>query len=371
MVEPARQGDLLRACLRGDASALARAAPEFAVAEKVGAVVARYVPSASWQVVRARDAARLGVLHRELGLMSARLAATGLPFLLLRGPGLARYWPDVTSRPFGDVDLLLPAAASLPSVIAALAELGHRVVRPVPLLQPHHRETGPWCGVALNKDVADLGHPVYVDVIAPGPGVSRLDFMPLQPSVWDQRTTIAVDGQGVPALALDDQALVFLLEQQERTAPLVRDALDAVYLGRTGLVDVTRVARGLAGLPVQPLARLQTLLAELEDPADGRWVAEVEQATVNSGVHPPVLPAQEYARMQSRVTNEADAYAWAVSGSAVHDTYNSGFPVYAFPGQNLPGGGLAADEIAPGWHGWTARALPLATEEEITRAFGP
>jgi hypothetical protein len=211
----------------------------------------------------AAELARLGrrerILEAELAVVAGALAEAGVAHLLLRGPAIGRRYPPGWKRQYNDLDVLLRREEQMTAALNALATRGYYLARPI-VCRKQERRT--WLGVALNKTVPGLGHPMYLDLATLGPGLGASRAFVLPDAAWAECEPLTgsavgeVGEVGIPVLATDWQAVVFAVELVEREGRFVdRDLLDlhALDLARTRWPEV---AGRLSGAP-QALAALR------------------------------------------------------------------------------------------------------------------
>ncbi|MFI8946891.1 nucleotidyltransferase family protein [Streptomyces sp. NPDC053750] len=216
-------------------------------------------PEARAELDRLRT--REAVLDRELAAASSCLTEAGVEHLLLRGHALGTRYPAGQVRQYNDVDLLIREGDALPSALTALRSLDYYTARPMVCRRDG---AGLWAGVALNRRVEGLGHPMYLDLTTLGPGLDRASAVPLPADAWAGLRELPVGGALVPVLDTTWQAAVFAVELVEREGKFIfRDLLDLLALDRGG-ADWDAVVAALAGAPaaVVALAELHRIAQE-------------------------------------------------------------------------------------------------------------
>lgn len=360
------RADLLRALLSGDAERLATCSLEEALQEKILPQVLGSRSDPASRAAAVRESHRREVLERELVTLCDTLLPLGVDFVLLRGLAVARHYADPRTRQFGDLDVLVRHVGDLPPILSALNAVGHRVVRPV-ILRGGARGARPWAGVALNKNVRDLDHPVYVDITTSGPAVTALSHVALPDRVWERRECLVVGDSSVPVLAATDLVVVFAVELCERAVCVVRDGLDLARLARLP-IDQGEVRRCLeAAQAGGGLARLRPLLAAAGQPELVRFLDGLAPGPASRRWSLRVT-ANEMARVFGQRCPHL-ALRLARSASLTRLAAFAGLPVFLLPSKTpLPG--LSGAKLLGGMSGYVARWRPLADEQEIAVCFG-
>ncbi|MGW7244230.1 nucleotidyltransferase family protein [Streptomyces sp. NPDC054804] len=328
-------------------------------------------PEAEAELDRLRT--RETVLDQELAAASACLTTAGIEHILLRGHALGTRYPAGQVRQYNDVDLLLRDGAALPGALTALCALGYYIARPVVCRRDR---AGLWAGVALNRRVEGLGHPMYLDITTLGPGLDRASALPLPDEAWARVRDLPVLGIPVPVLDTTWQAVVFAVELVERGGEFIfRDQLDLLALDRDE-ADWDAVVAALAEAPAAAAA-----LAELHRIArrTGIPVREVplrapptpgRTATVPTRCRRVAVKALDRLVARSRAHNPARARR-LVGLFPVRPWFRLGLPVFVLPpaaGQEPPGGAVLR---AVGLPDHQALVYPLVRPGYSRTAFAP
>jgi hypothetical protein len=162
-----------------------------------------HLPEADWQALHASFVGGMGrslLLYRQLAEILRRLAAEGIPAILLKGLHLARWtYPELGLRPMADIDLLL-RPEQLPQAAEALRGMGYDHPRRFSFSRElrRHQHIPPLCQpgkapVELHWHIASPHSPLNVD----------LD------GLWERAQAVEVDG--APALTLSTEDLLLHL----------------------------------------------------------------------------------------------------------------------------------------------------------------
>jgi hypothetical protein len=186
----------------------------------------RPVPS---ELVACERAAAVATLAAPALLRRVREAASG-PLVLIKGPDVARYYPDPSERDFSDLDLLAPdaAAAQRQLIAAGFEEVGE----PSLFVDIHHLRPLHWPGLPLVIEVHSA--PKWIEGVEP-PSVAEL--------IAAARTQPA-RADGFLVLPAAHHALVLAAHgwAHEPLARL-RDMLDiALVAGAADLAEIDRLA---------------------------------------------------------------------------------------------------------------------------------
>jgi hypothetical protein len=165
------------------------------------------VPPTVWHRLRLAYLASAGGstrLYRELRTLLRRLRSDGIPVMVLKGAYLAEVvYEDVTLRPMGDVDLMVPRA-DLPGAHAAALSMGRVGQKPEDAESRLAGSGRPWLTPVVCIDLCWT-----FDV--PG-GRSRLDTAGL----WDRARPATIAGVDVLALSPEDLLLHLCLHAAHR-----------------------------------------------------------------------------------------------------------------------------------------------------------
>jgi hypothetical protein len=185
--------------------------------------------AAELERLRRRDT----ILEREGAAVTQALLATGCDHLLLRAQGLRRFYPPGWVRQYNDLDILVRNDRDVGSIFKSLAHLGYYVARPV---VARREGTNNWVGVALNKQLIGLGHPMYVDLTTLGPALTRSRCLRLPDEAWRDRDHTAIGDATISVLDSNWQAVIFAVEMVERNRQFVlRDVVDLAMLHHAGV----------------------------------------------------------------------------------------------------------------------------------------
>ncbi|WP_433475105.1 nucleotidyltransferase family protein [Spirillospora sp. CA-142024] len=326
---------------------------------------------------------RTAILERELATVGATLNRGGADYVLLRAVGLSRFYPDGWVRQYNDVDILLRDDRSLPAALDRLRGLGYYLARPI---ASRRSGTGLWLGLALNRQVSDLGHPMYLDLTTLGPALSRARSLTLPEDAWRRREQVTVAGTPIPVLDPTWQAVVFAGEMVERDgAYQPRDALDLVMLHRGG-ARWPEVAARLRSAPdaaealgrVAELARSSLPAAGLgTDPPvsrpAGRWPLPGAPSRLPYWRDAVVEASDALVRAVRRVSPRAARHL--VERAPARAWFAAGLPVYLLPvppPQVHPGvfrGGTGRQTA--GLSGLRGRVYPLVPRGYSKAVFTP
>ena len=173
----------------------------------------------------------------------AELQTRGLPFVVMKGPAAARFYPSVSDRPYTDIDIIVPVAL-FTQVRKLLDDLGMRANPDVSQPWPHFDR---WCreGVNLARDdgaALDLHHH-----IPPWRWGHRLSFERIRA----QADVIDIAGVDAPVVGVAHHLAISVLHLlsdswHRRMAMLtLADIVNAAQLGPT-----THIAEELRWLRV-------------------------------------------------------------------------------------------------------------------------
>ena len=297
-----------------------------------------------------------------LGQAAAEIAAAMRPCggaLLLRGFAIGRHY-QVVGRQFSDLDVAIRGLADLPPALRRLRVLGFRITRPI-AVRPSRQ--GWWAAAALQRPGDGLPHPVYLDVVTPGPGIDALRHLPLGRADWDAAEEIEISGAPVTVPAPTSAMTLLAVELNERESIIARDVLDLRALHLAG-ASTARVAAALRGRRVRGGLRKLDEVLKSSAAAEGlRPVVQALMAVSTSGTGRP--------RRASRTAAARPGYDDAVRPAEVRRRLRHGAPVYGFPDADGRLPGLAGGSTHPGLAGLTLRARPIARAEEIDYSIPP
>lgn len=312
----------------------------------------------------ARLRCREAVLNAELAGIAAALAGSGADYLVMRGPALTRFYPTGWVRQYNDLDLLVRDDTALPTVLRRLARHGYYVARPV---VSRAVATGIWRGIALNKQVDQLGHPMYLDMTSLGPALSSTRHLTVPAACWQDREMLTTAGIPVPVSGATWQVALFAAELVERRGSFVlRDVLDLAALGR-GSPDWAAVRAYLqetpqAGAALGSLILLARACGELSGTSGGVPAELLDISWPRphrSALEPRALVAATVTRGIRLAKRRSPGLArWLVERAPTRAWFALGLPVYLLPPWQTPlrgGGGRQAD----GWPGYRGRVYPL------------
>lgn len=305
-----------------------------------------------------------GILAEELALVATRLKEEGLLFVAMRGFAIQSHYPEGQLRQFNDLDLVLPDSDQFGRALAVLKDLGYFVARP---MTARRTESGAWVGASLNRLREDLDHPVYLDLLAEGPGLSMFAHHRLPDVAWGRLETMLVGGVEVPALAATDALVAFAVELQEREWVTARDVIDACLLATKADCAEAMEAIGRLGLSAQ----VERLL-ELADSAGLAAPDGLRQGAVSSLRSPGAsVHSGWYTRLHRAASWVEDRHTgagcWVARVSARH-LYRSGRPIFLIPSAASVRGSRSHSE--PGlFSGMVLRGRPFLSSKEFGDAF--
>ena len=311
---------------------------------------------------------RESVLEAELVRIARVLGSAGIEYLLLRGPALGRMYPSGWKRQYNDVDLVLRRTDQVPQALERLTRLGYYLARPMVCRAQGHRS---WLGIALNRTLSGLGHPMYLDLTTLGPALSAGHALVLPEAAWESRDSVSLGGTEVPVLDPTWQAVVFAVELVERAGQLIgRDRLDLVALER-GRARWADVAEHLAAAPSALAALIEAAQAfDLDLPLPDRdRVPGTPGVDWRAGLLRCLDRAQRWGRRVSprgtrRLLRRIPASGW----------YRLGLPLYllpvldGWPGYEPPG---VCGPHTAGLSGFVPQLLPLVPRGYTDAAFRP
>lgn len=323
----------------------------------------------------ARLRRRETVMNVELAGVAGALSSAPGDYLLMRGPALARFYPARWVRQYNDLDILLRDGRSVPEILQKLAQRGYYVARPV---VSRSTAAGLWFGIALNKQVEGLAHPMYLDLTSLGPGLSGTRSMTLPAAAWRSLDTIQVNGTAVPVPSCTWQAVLFAIELAERRGSFAwRDVLDLAMLDRSApdwptvrslLKRFPEAAAGLGALARlgQECARAAGLMNTGPGPLTVSWPAR--------RLRPPgprALTVTVAVTLIKRVRQRRPALArWMAERAPAGLWFSLGLPLYLLPSGQQALAGADGYRLA-GLPGYRARIYPLVPRGYSKAAFGP
>jgi Uncharacterised nucleotidyltransferase len=304
------------------------------------------------------------VLEDELATITVALRGAAVPFAAMRGFAIQAHYPPGLLRQFNDLDVVVPDSASLARAIETLREHGYYVARP---MTARRSDPSAWVGAALNRDREDLDHPLYLDLVTEGPGLSLFRHYRFPGRTWDRLESVRVRDVDAPVLGATDGLVAFAVELRERAFVTVRDALDAVLLAAAA--DREEAAASIASLglgrEIEGVARLaaaaglaeSALLEDLATPAatDGARSARERRYRVFSSV-------------AGRLEDRSMRIGRLVARMSAPALYRRGYPVFLLPDRAPLAG--AASSGQPGlFAGARLRARPFVDAAEFEAAF--
>lgn len=310
----------------------------------------------------ARLRRRESILNAELAAVADALGDGAIDYVLMRGPALTRFYPDGWVRQYNDLDILLRNDASIPEVLDRLSRRGYYVARPI---VGRASATGVWLGVALNKRLDGLGHPMYLDVTTLGPGLSTTRNITLSGHAWRTLDTIQINDSRIPVLGQDWQVALFGVELVERGRFFVaRDVLDLAMLSREQpdwariRTDLNDHAEAVAALG--SLARLGLACERAADRHDrpatpvAAWPDRRRR-----GPGPRALAALATRTVIRRLSQRRPAAArWLAERLSARLWFALGLPIYLLPPWGEPLRGADGLRLA-GLTGYRGRVYPL------------
>jgi Uncharacterised nucleotidyltransferase len=233
---------------------------------------ARDLPVSAAMVARERSAAASALAAPAI-LRRVRDAVDG-PILLIKGPDVARYYPDPVMRPFGDLDLIVPDSTVTQRQLldAGFEEVGD----PARYEDIHHL-----------RPVASPGLPLAVEVHH---AVKWVDGLrpPTAGELLDAAVPAPVDLEGILALPPAHHAVVLAAHAwSHRPLGKVGDLLDIALVARhADAAELDRLARawGIRRVWRVTVRAIDHLFAEGSRPLAlavwARHLAEVRERTV-------------------------------------------------------------------------------------------
>jgi Uncharacterised nucleotidyltransferase len=350
------------------AAALARAEPADLAASKLSYLLLQLAEQ--WDVpLSGAQSAELARLRRREYLMDQELAliasALGsVEYLLLRGRALGRFYPQGWARQYNDIDILVRDERAVPAALDELARHGYYVARPVVSRAAGRRI---WLGMALNKHVPGLEHPMYLDVTTLGPALSSTRHLSLPAAAWRTAGRIEVNGVPVRVPGTAWQAALLAAELAERRGDyILRDVLDLAMMDRAG-VDWRAVGSCLSGdrdaaVAVGAVARLGNACGRAAGspdtlaggplavswPAVGRRRRSPRELIVAAVYSVILLVKGRRARLARRLVEWMPTRPW----------FACGLPVYLLPPWETPVRGGRGRQVA-GLAGYRGRVYPL------------
>ncbi len=166
------------------------------------------------------------ILIDELVSVNTIAEQNNISYVVLRGFSLQSYYPKNYIRQFNDIDILVKTEEDLALILPKLQELGYFIAKPLTVRYQPESSNKLWMGIALNKIVPELDHPIYLDVTLGGPSISFQTHYSLDEISWERITYISLRDIKIPSFAPIDSILVLLSETFERTNLYIRDLLD-------------------------------------------------------------------------------------------------------------------------------------------------
>jgi hypothetical protein len=360
--------------LRGELTAVLSAADIDLGAAKLGFPVLHLAAQLGVPLTDAQTA-ELARLRRREAVMNAELeqvvaALDGLDHLLMRGPALTRWYPEGWVRQYNDLDLLIRDAAAVPAVLSRLARHGYYVARPI---VARTGRAGTWLGIALNKQVEGLGHPMYLDVTSLGPALGSTRNLTLPAAAWRTRESVPLGNVSVPVLDRFWQAALLAVELVERDGAFaLRDVLDLAVLDR-GDLDRAAVRSRLVDVP-EAVAALDALAGLAGTCATAAGDQPDRPALDRPGRRRPGLRARVADRTTTvirGVKRRSPALARVlVERAPARLWFALGLPVYLLPPWGAPLPGADGGRLA-GLPGYRGRIYPLAPPGYARAVFAP
>ncbi|HZN77421.1 MAG TPA: GNAT family N-acetyltransferase [Micromonosporaceae bacterium] len=322
----------------------------------------------AWPRELARQQHRAAVLAAELRTVDRCLREHGVEYAVLRGPALQRCYPLGWPREANDIDVLVPNPRGLAGTIAAVAEHGYYVARPV-VCRRDPTAGGVWAAAALNRRRPDLGHPVYLDVAAGGLAIDSTRCLPIPAAAWDTRTTVTEHGSTFSAFAPTQLAVNFAVELMERDQPICRDLLDFIVIARQQVdwAEVrAQVRRHDVTHGLDALAELATAAGATEPAERLSWLtAGGSRSRYHWRARMFGLTDRAY-RFGRRVS--ARLTLATVERLPARPWFGAGLPVYAYPprADGTPLRGTAVTAWLPDYR---ARIKAIARAEEVEEIF--
>ncbi len=323
----------------------------------------------------ARLRRREAVMNAELGEVADALAGGPCEYLLMRGPALTRFYPEGWVRQYNDLDILVRNERSVPEVLSRLARRGYYVARPV---VSRATAAGTWLGIALNKRVSGLGHPMYLDVTSLGPALSSTRNLTLPSAVWRTLDTVGVNEARIPVLPRDWQAALFAVELAERRGSFVlRDVLDLAMLDRSS-PDWSAVRSRLRGFAeaAAALGAVARLGRDCGRAADGTTgaagpLAVTWPAPRRRPPGPRAVAAATVSTLIGRAKRRSPVLArWMAERAPARLWFALGLPVYLLPPWSVPLRGADGRRLA-GLPGYRGRVYPLVPPGYTQAVFAP